>query len=414
MAEAAFSHDDPRQADANQSEANSTAANHSTVSEVVMNQLGDPTHNQGASDLELFEKYLEADTDFDLPERGDLREGVIVEIRPNELLVNVGSKRDGVIPQADLAKLDPEFVKNLHVGQVVDVVISKPPEDDGTFQLSMADALQQRDWIDAQDLLDSGKIVTNKVIGYNKGGLTIEFRHLKGFVPASHIIDMPRNMSEDQRRIELEGYIGNDMRLKVIEVDRRRRRLVMSQMLAEREYRDSRREELFSTLKVGDIIEGEVRNLRPFGAFVDIGGADGLLHVSEISWSPITHPREAINVGDKIQVQVIRLDPKEQRIALSRKRALPNPWDSIEQRYHPGDVLTGTITRVVDFGAFAQLEPGVEGLIHISELADIAVAEPLKTVHAGDEVTVKVLRVDAKRQRIGLSRRQAEGTSAAS
>lgn len=414
MAEAAFSHDDPRQAEANQSEANSTAANHSTVSEVVMNQLGDPTHNQGASDLELFEKYLEADTDFDLPERGDLREGVIVEIRTNELLVNVGSKRDGVIPQADLAKLDPEFVKNLHVGQVVDVVISKPPEDDGTFQLSMADALQQRDWIDAQELLDSGKIVTHKVIGYNKGGLTIEFRHLKGFVPASHIIDMPRNMSEDQRRTELEGYIGNDMRLKVIEVDRRRRRLVMSQMLAEREYRDSRREELFSTLKVGDIIEGEVRNLRPFGAFVDIGGADGLLHVSEISWSPITHPREAINVGDKIQVQVIRLDPKEQRIALSRKRALPNPWDSIEQRYHPGDVLTGTITRVVDFGAFAQLEPGVEGLIHISELADIAVAEPLKTVNAGDEVKVKVLRVDAKRQRIGLSRRQAEGTSAAS
>lgn len=411
MAEAAFYQDDPRQTETSQSEANSTAANHSTVSEAVMNQLGEPTHTQSASDLEIFEKYLEADTDFDLPERGDLREGVIVEIKPNELLVNVGSKRDGVIPQADLAKLDPEFVKNLHVGQVVDVVISKPPEDDGTFQLSMADALQQRDWLDAQELLDSGKIVTHKVIGYNKGGLTIEFRHLKGFVPASHIIDMPRNMSEDQRRNELEGYIGHDMRLKVIEVDRRRRRLVMSQMLAEREYRDSRREELFSTLKVGDIIEGEVRNLRPFGAFVDIGGADGLLHVSEISWSPITHPREAINVGDKIQVQVIRLDPKEQRIALSRKRALPNPWDSIEQRYHPGDLLTGTITRVVDFGAFAQLEPGVEGLIHISELADIAVAEPLKTVNAGDEVKVKVLRVDAKRQRIGLSRRQAEGAS---
>ena len=412
MAEAAFSHDDPRQAEAIQSEANSTAANHSTVSKVVMNQVSEPTHTQGASDLEIFEQYLDADTDFDLPERGDLREGVIVEIRANELLVNVGSKRDGVIPQADLAKLGPDFVKNLHVGQVVDVVISKPPEDDGTFQLSMADALQQRDWIDAQELLDNGKIVTHKVIGYNKGGLTIEFRHLKGFVPASHVIDMPRNMSEDQRRIELEGYIGHDMRLKVIEVDRRRRRLVMSQMLAEREYRDSRREELFSTLKVGDIIEGEVRNLRPFGAFVDIGGADGLLHVSEISWSPIIHPREAINVGDKIQVQVIRLDPKEQRIALSRKRALPNPWDSIEQRYHPGDVLTGTITRVVDFGAFAQLEPGVEGLIHISELADIAVAEPLKTVNAGDEVKVKVLRVDAKRQRIGLSRRQAEGATA--
>lgn len=417
MAEAAFQPDDPRQAEAVQTEANrttnqttnQTATNKTMTSEVGMSELSASNSGQNASDLEIFEKYLEADTDFDLPERGDLREGVIVEIRQNELLVNVGSKRDGVIPQSDLAKLDPEFVKNLHVGQVVDVVISKPPEDDGTFQLSMADALQQRDWIDAQDLLDNGKIVQHKVIGYNKGGLTIEFRHLKGFVPASHIIDMPRNMSEDQRRGELEGFIGSDMRLKVIEVDRRRRRLVMSQMLAEREYRDSRREELFTTLKVGDIITGEVRNLRPFGAFVDIGGADGLLHVSEIGWSPITHPREALNVGDKIQVQVIRLDPKEQRIALSRKRALPNPWDSIEQRYQPGALMTAVVTRVVDFGAFAQLEPGVEGLIHISELADIAVAEPLKTIKAGDEVKVKVLRVDSKRQRIGLSRRQAEG-----
>ncbi len=417
MAEAAFQPDDPRQAEAVQTEANrttnqttnQTATNKTMTSEVGMSELSASNSGQNASDLEIFEKYLEADTDFDLPERGDLREGVIVEIRQNELLVNVGSKRDGVIPQSDLAKLDPEFVKNLHVGQVVDVVISKPPEDDGTFQLSMADALQQRDWIDAQDLLDNGKIVQHKVIGYNKGGLTIEFRHLKGFVPASHIIDMPRNMSEDQRRGELEGFIGSDMRLKVIEVDRRRRRLVMSQMLAEREYRDGRREELFTTLKVGDIITGEVRNLRPFGAFVDIGGADGLLHVSEIGWSPITHPREALNVGDKIQVQVIRLDPKEQRIALSRKRALPNPWDSIEQRYQPGALMTAVVTRVVDFGAFAQLEPGVEGLIHISELADIAVAEPLKTIKAGDEVKVKVLRVDSKRQRIGLSRRQAEG-----
>ncbi len=411
MAEAAFHHHDSTQTEQIRPEAKQTADTPVGVSEVGMTQAGENNYAQDATDREIFEKYLETDLDFDLPERGDLREGVIVEIRSNELLVNVGSKRDGVIPQSDLAKLDPEFVKNLHVGQVVDVVISRPPEDDGTFQLSIADALQQRDWIDAQELLDSGKIVTHKVIGYNKGGLTIEFRHLKGFVPASHVIDMPRNMTEDQRRVELEGYNGQDMRLKVIEVDRRRRRLVMSQMLAEREYRDSRREELFSTLKVGDIIEGEVRNLRPFGAFVDIGGADGLLHVSEIGWSPIGHPREALTVGEKIKVQVIRLDPKEQRIALSRKRALPNPWDEIEQHYHSGDIVSATITRVVDFGAFAQLEPGVEGLIHISELADIAVAEPLKTVAAGDEVLVKVLRVDSKRQRIGLSRRQAEGTT---
>jgi small subunit ribosomal protein S1 len=348
---------------------------------------------------------------LDLPGRGDLREGVIVEIRPSELLVNVGSKRDGVVPQSDLSRLDPEFVKNLHEGQTVDVVISKQPDDDGIFVLSMADALQQRDWVHAQEYMDSGEITTHKVVGYNKGGLTVEFNHLRGFVPASHIVDMPRNLSEDQRRIELENRIGQSMRLKVIEVERRRRRLVMSESLAEREYQASRREELFKTLHVGDIIRGEVRSLRPFGAFIDIGGADGLLHVSEIGWSNINHPREALEVGQVIDVQVIRIDTDNQRIGLSRKRLLANPWDSVEERYQPGDVITTTITRIVDFGAFAELEPGIEGLIHISEIADIAVAEPLKTIRVGDEVQAKVLRVDRKRQRVGLSLRQVEGYS---
>ncbi|CAN5489146.1 S1 RNA-binding domain-containing protein [soil metagenome] len=362
---------------------------------------------QDQSDLELFEQYLDADGDFDSPERGDLREGVIVEVRPSELLVNVGSKRDGVVPQSDLAKLDPEFVKNLYEGQTVDVVVSRPPEDDGTFQLSIADALQQKDWIIAQKLLDSGEISTHKVIGYNKGGLTVEFNRLRGFVPASHIIDMPRNLSEDQRRIEFERRNGEEMRLKVIEVDRRRRRLVMSQMLAEREYRTHQKEELFTRLKVGDVVTGEVRSLRPFGAFIDLGGADGLLHVSEIGWAPINHPREALEVGQKIEVEVMRLDPENQRIGLSRKRLNANPWSDVESRYQVGQIIPVTVTRLADFGAFAQVEPGIEGLIHLSELADISVAEPLKTVRAGEKILVKILRVDPKRQRIGLSRRQA-------
>jgi len=376
--------------------------------DVEMGGVQEPDNRSEATDLELFEQYLEQDLDLDLPGRGDLREGIIVEIRPSELLVNVGSKRDGVVPQSDLARLDPEFVKGLHEGQTVDVVISKQPDDDGIFVLSMADALQQRDWVRAQELMDSGEISTHKVVGYNKGGLTVEFNHLRGFVPASHIVDMPRNLSEDQRRVELENRIGQKMRLKVIEVERRRRRLVMSESLAEREYQAHRREELFKTLNVGDVIRGEVRSLRPFGAFVDIGGADGLLHVSEIGWSNINHPREALEVGQTIDVQVIRIDPDNQRIALSRKRLLANPWDTVEERYRPGDIIHTTITRIVDFGAFAELEPGIEGLIHISEIADIAVAEPLKTIRVGDAVKAKVLRVDRKRQRVGLSLRQAE------
>ncbi len=377
-------------------------------------EMQDVENNQTQEELdrEMFEKYLEADSDFDIPERGDLREGVIVEIRSNELLVNIGGKRDGIVPQSDLSKLDDELVDGLHEGQTIDVVISRQPEDDGFYQLSMADALQQRDWITAQKMLESGEISTHSVIGYNKGGLTVEFFNLRGFVPASHVIDMARNLSEDQRRAELEGRIGNSMRLKVIEVDRKRRRLVMSQMLAEREYQAQQRERLLTTLKVGDILSGEVRSLRPFGAFVDLGGADGLLHVSEIGWAPINHPRESLQVGDQIDVQVIRLDPENQRIGLSRKRLLPNPWDEIESRYSVGQILPVTITRVVDFGAFAQIEPGVEGLVHISEIADISVAEPLRTIRPGDKVSAKVLRVNGKQQRIGLSIRQAQDDGA--
>lgn len=359
------------------------------------------------SDMELFTQYLEQDTDFGLPERGDLREGTIVEIRPHELLINVGLKRDGIIPQSDLQKLEDGVSDSFEVGQTITVMVTRV--DDETFSFSISEALQQQDWIDAQELLDNGGITTQKVIGFNKGGLTVEFSNLRGFVPASHVIDMPRNLSEEARRAELESRVDTEMRLKVIEVERRRRRLVMSQMLAEREYRQGRKEELFNTLKVGDVVEGEVRGLRPFGAFVDIGGADGLLHVSELDWSPVAHPQNILKRGEKLEVQVIRLDMEKQQIALSRKRLLPNPWDGVETRFRLDTIVKAKITRVVDFGAFAQLEPGVEGLVHISEIADISVAEPLKAVQSGDEVDVKILRIDPKRQRVGLSIRQAMG-----
>jgi len=367
--------------------------------------------SQADADMDLFEQFLDASDDLYLPERGDLREGVIVERRPGEMLVNIGIKRDGVVPQSDLARLDPDFVATLVEGQTVDVLVSRSAEDDDSpLLLSISEAFQRKDWLLAEQLLESGEITVREVIGYNKGGMLVDFGHLRGFIPASHLVNLPRNLNEDQRRIEMEKRIGETLPVKVIEVARRRRRLVLSHQLAEREYRANRKEELFSNLKVGDQVEGVVRSMRPFGAFVDIGGADGLLHVSEIGWASVGHPRDVLNVGDTIQVEILSLDPERSRIALSRKRLLSNPWDSVEARYISNEIVSATITRVVDFGAFAELEPGVEGLIHISELADITVAEPLKTVRSGDVVPVKILRVDARRQRIGLSRRQAQGT----
>ncbi len=367
-----------------------------------------PVDPEQQTDEMLFEQYLAEEEDLSLPERGDLREGIVVEVRSNELLVNIGAKRDGIVPQSDLNRLEEEYVDTLREGETVPVVVSKLTTNEGMLVLSIADALQKKDWLVAEKMLESGEITVRRVVGFNKGGLLADFDHLRGFIPASHVVGLPRNMNEEQRNERLQQIVGQELPVKVIEVERQRRRLVLSYRLAEREYRAGRKAQLFEELEVGTVVDGEVRSLRPFGAFVDIGGADGLLHVSEIGWTPVSHPRDVLKVGDRIQVEVLRLDPERSRIALSRKRLLSNPWESIEERYRVNDTILVTVTRVIDFGAFAQLEPGIEGLIHISELADITVAEPLKMVSSGDRIPVKILRIHPDRQRIGLSRRQAD------
>ena len=364
--------------------------------------------DQQQADEMLFEQYLAEEEDLSLPERGDLREGIVVEVRSNELLVNIGAKRDGIVPQSDLNRLEEEYVDTLREGETVPVVVSKLTTNEGMLVLSIADALQKKDWLVAEKMLESGEITVRQVVGFNKGGLLADFDHLRGFIPASHVVGLPRNMNEEQRNERLQQIVGQELPVKVIEVERQRRRLVLSYRLAEREYRAGRKAQLFEELEVGMVVDGEVRSLRPFGAFVDIGGADGLLHVSEIGWTPVSHPRDVLKVGERIQVEVLRLDPERSRIALSRKRLLSNPWESIEERYKVNETILVTVTRVIDFGAFAQLEPGIEGLIHISELADITVAEPLKMVTSGDRIPVKILRIHPDRQRIGLSRRQAD------
>ncbi|MCB0047040.1 MAG: S1 RNA-binding domain-containing protein [Caldilineaceae bacterium] len=371
------------------------------------NEIVEPGQQAENQAMAEFREYLEKESALDLPARGELYEGVIVEKRANEILVNVGSKHDGVVPQADLAQLDPDVLNTLQEGETVEVVVSRQADDSGIFILSIAQAQQQRDWLRAEALLESGGITECTVDGSNKGGLTAIFSHLRGFIPASHVVDMPRNMNDDQRQDTLRRHIGEKMNVKIIEVEPKRRRLVMSQLLAERERRAARREELIETLHVGDEREGVVRSIRPFGAFIDVGGAEGLLHVSELDWGTVRHPKDVISVGDTLRVQVIRLDPDRGRIGLSRKRVLPNPWETMTTRYREGDIAPVRITRVVDFGAFAELEQGIEGLIHISELADITIAEPLKMVRPGDEIMAKILRIDTARQRVGLSRRQA-------
>ena len=233
--------------------------------------------------------------------------------------------------------------------------------------------------------------------------MIVPFGNLRGFVPASHVSDLPRGISEDERKTYMGGLLGRPVMLKVIEVNRKRRRLVFSQRDASRGRREANKEQLLGELKEGDVRTGRVSGLRDFGAFVDLGGADGLIHISELAWHRVKHPKEVLNVGDEVQVYVLRLDAEGKRIGLSLKRMQKNPWAQAEEMYHVGQLVEGTVSRVAQFGAFISLDPGIEALLHASQMADPVPADPTLLVHEGERLLMRVISIEPERQRLGLS-----------
>lgn len=340
--------------------------------------------------------------DYELPQPGDIRVGVIVANTPQGLIIDLGLKRDGIVPQSDLAKLEPEERDALKVNDEVPVYIVQT-EDPETLIVSIHLARLNQDWIEAEALLASGQIVEGEVIGYNKGGVIVPYGRIRGFVPISHLSDVTPGMGERRRQQRLARLRGEMIGVKIIEVDRHRHRLVMSQREAQKEWEEKKRGELMETLQPGEIRTGRVSGMREFGAFVDLGGADGLVHISELSWHRIDHPREVVKLGDEIEVYVLGVDQESGRISLSRKKLLPNPWDSVAQRYNQNQLIEGRITRILDYGAFAEIEPGVEGLLHVSQLSRNPVEDPRAVVKEGEVHLLRIVSIDQKRQRIGLS-----------
>lgn len=340
--------------------------------------------------------------DYTLPKVGDIRKGVIVAINDQDVIIDLGLKRDGLVPPSDLSKLSDEERGELKVNDEVDVYVLNTSEPDA-LQVSLFMARINEDWINAEALLESNEMIQGEIIGYNKGGAIVPFGRLRGFIPASHLSDLTPGMSDRKRQQRLAKLRGEKMPMKIIEVDRRRRRLVLSQREAQKEWEEQRKEELLSSLKEGDIITGRISGMRDFGIFVDLGGADGLVHISELAWHRIDHPREVVKIGDEIEVHVLKLDRKGQRISLSRKRMLPNPWDTVEERYTENQLVEGQITRIVDYGAFAEVEPGIEGLLHLSQLSRNMVENAHEVVKEGETHLLRVVSIDPERQRIGLS-----------
>jgi len=337
--------------------------------------------------------------------RGDLLTGIITRKSPNEVFVDLGEGREGVIKSSELEK-SPALLKDLEEGKPVLVYIVNPRGQNGMAVLSISLALEELDWQEALQYQDSKEVYAARINGYNKGGLIVRFGRLRGFVPQSQIGEGRLREIVGETPEERYGrQVGKAINVKVMEVDRPRNRLILSERAATREARQKAKEALIGELQVGDEREGTVVSMENFGAFIDIGGAEGLVHVTEISYDHLTHPRQVLQVGQTVRVKVINIDPSNNRIGLSMKALMPDPWDAIATRYEVGSLVRGTITKLAKFGAFARVEsnPPVEGLIHISELSEGRVEKPQDVVKKGDVLTLRVVKVDAVERRLGLS-----------
>jgi small subunit ribosomal protein S1 len=349
------------------------------------------------------ELLLSQDTySFKELEVGETIEGVIVSINDSEVLVDIGSKSEGVIPARDLDRVDDEIRDNLKVGDTIFIQVVRPVSRDGNAVLSLSRALAEYDWQHAAELMESGEVFEGEVSGYNKGGIIVYIGKARGFVPASQLVSAEgrKRQDSDDRFADL---VGNKLHLKVIEIDRSRNRLILSERQAMRDWRRQQKEKLLSELKIGATRSGVVSSLAPFGAFVDLGGADGLIHLSELSWGRVQHPSEVVNIGDKVDVKIISVDRDRRRIGLSLRQLQPEPWTVVHEEYAIGQLVEGEITRLTSFGAFARIDGTIEGLIHISELADHRIAHPKEVVKEHQTLTLRVIKIDPEKRRMGLS-----------
>lgn len=331
---------------------------------------------------------------FDLPRRGDLLTGTILQATDNEVIIDVGLKHDAIVQQNDVERLDEETMRSLKPGAEVTVYVVSPQNRNGDLIVSIYRALSTKDWDRARELMESNDTVDATIVDTNRGGVLVQFGLLRGFVPQSLTGEGHYPTTPKQKR----SLIGKELKLKVIEVNQQRNRLVFSEKAA----REESRKEQIEALTVGEVVTGRVVSLVDYGAFVDIGGIDGLIHISKLDWQHIKHPSEVLSVGDEVEVQIDEVDVERERISLNRKVLLPSPWESIAEEYKVDDLVIGTVTNIADFGVFVQLAPHIEGLVHLSEMSNFG-NDPSNLLNRGDEVPVRIISMDLKRQRIGLS-----------
>lgn len=367
-----------------------------TISEQNGNHV--ETNDAAASFAEMLDQY-----EYTLPQRGQILQGKILRIEDDAVFMNVGAKRDAIVPHTDLDRLDEELIESLKTGNEIPVYVLRTPVGDEELLVSINKGLEQKDWNRAEELVDQDETLELSVCGYNKGGLLVQFGQLEGFVPNSHVPDLRYGGAHAEIESRKAKRVGETLLVKVLEVDQQRRRLIFSAKAAHKEQRRRR----LQNLEVGSTITGRVANIVNYGAFVDIGGGvSGLLHVSELAWHRVEHPSKILSVGEELEVEIQDVDVDRERVSLSRKAVMPNPWDTIEERHNIGDLIAGRVTNIEDFGAFVEVQKGVVGLVHVSEIDIYGPATIHDIIRPGDEVLVRIIDIDPYEERLSLSLRR--------
>lgn len=348
-------------------------------------------------------ELLQQETSLRELRRGEIVEGQVMGVDQDGILVSVGHKSEGMVPAREMRSIkDP--AAHFQVGDAIYVFVIDTSGDEGQALLSVDRARGQAAWDTLEQLEGSGETIAARITGYNRGGAVVDIEGVQGFVPLSQLSLPP---GEDHETA-LGARVGQEVNLKVLEVNRRRNRAVLSERAAQRESREGQKDALLDNLQEGDVRKGRVTGISGFGAFVDIGGADGLIHISELSWTPVTSVDEVVKVGDEVDVYVLRIDREQRRIALSLRRLQRTPWEDAAERFHVGQLVSGTVTKLADFGAFARVEGVIEGLIHVSELTERHIQHPKEVVNVGDTMTLRIVSLEPERRRLGLSLRQVE------
>ena len=341
------------------------------------------------------------DATINIFSEGDIVTGTVVRIDKDEVLVDIGYKSEGVIPQSELSiRKSVNTSDEVQLGEEIDALVMQKEDADGRLILSKKRARFEKAWKRIEEAHESGEPVKGTVIEVVKGGLILDLG-VRGFLPASLV---------DIRRVQdLSEYVGQELNCRVIEMNRNRNNVVLSRRAVLEEERKEVRQQIIDELNVGDIVEGTISNIVDFGAFVDLDGIDGLIHISELSWTHINHPSEVLQVNQKVKVKVLDIDRDRQRISLGLKQTQEDPWQKIVARHKVGDVVEGRVTKIVAFGAFVEIYEGIEGLVHISELANRHVERPDEVVSVGQNVSVKIIEVDSERRRLSLSIKRVDG-----